>query len=139
MERAPELEALARRLYAAVSTGDPAFFEEYLARGASCVVIGTAPDEWWDDYAGALAAIRTQMAVAGDAVSLTAGDVKAYRQGDVGWVSDRPTFRLGSVAVPCRHTSVFARENGAWRMVQHHFSIGVANEAIFGGEADRLG
>jgi ketosteroid isomerase-like protein len=139
MERSVEIEDLTRELYDAVSRADPSFFEKRLSGGASCVVIGTAPREWWDTAAGALEAIRRQMQSAGATVHLEAGDVRAYRSGDVGWVADRPTLRLGSVEAACRHTSVFVRENGEWRIVQHHFSIGVENERVFDEEAARLG
>jgi hypothetical protein len=139
MERCPDLEALTRKLYEAVSSADVTFFERHLSRGESCVVIGTAPDEWWDDHGGALASIRKQMATAGAAVQLTPGAVRAYRAGDVGWVADRPTLRLGGIGAACRHTSVFLLEDGEWRIVQHHFSIGVANEDVFGEAAARLG
>ena len=139
MERTLELEDLTRELYEAVSRADVAFFERRLSRGASCVVIGTAPHEWWDEAGAALESIRRQMESAGAAVDLVPGEVRAYRSGDVGWVADRPTFRLGKVETPCRHTSVFVRENGEWRIVQHHFSIGVDNEQVFGDEAAKLG
>jgi SnoaL-like protein len=139
MERSPELEDLALKLYEAVSSADAAFFERYLSRGESCVVIGTAPDEWWEDYTAALDPIRKQMASVGDSVELLAGNVRAYRQGEVGWVADQPTLKLGSVAALCRHTSVFVREGGEWRIVQHHFSIGVSNEEVFGSEGAKLG
>lgn len=132
MERSAELEQLTRELYDAVSRGDISFFERHLSRGERCVVIGTAPGEWWDDAPSALESMREQMAAVGDAVDLVAGDVRAYREGDVGWVADRPTFSLAGVDVACRHTSVFVREDGEWRIVQHHFSIGVANEQIGG-------
>lgn len=139
MERSPELEDLTRKLYHAISSADAAFFERYLSRSESCVVIGTAPDEWWEDYAAALDPIRKQMASVGDAVELVAGDVRAYREGEVGWVADQPTLKVGAVAALCRHTSVFVREEGEWRIAQHHFSIGVSNEDVFGSEAGKLG
>lgn len=139
MERSRELEDLTRKLYEAVSSADAGFFERYLSRGETCVVIGTAPEEWWEDCASALDPIRRQMASVGDAVELVAGDVRAYRAGEVGWVADRPTLKVGAVAASCRHTSVFVREGGEWRIVQHHFSIGVANEEVFGSEAGKLG
>jgi SnoaL-like domain len=139
MNRSQELEELTRELYRAVSNGDASFFESRLSRGASCVVIGTAPDEWWEDGTTALDAIRKQMQTAGDAVEVVAGDVRAWSEGDVGWVADRPTFRIGGVEVRCRHTSVFARDQNDWRIVQHHFSIGVTNADAFGTEAARLG
>jgi hypothetical protein len=139
MERAPELEELTRSLYKAVSTADAKFFERYLSQSESCVVIGTAPDEWWDDYATALDPIRKQMAAVGESVELVAGEVRAYREGEVGWVADQPTLKLGSVAALCRHTSVFVRAADEWRIVQHHFSIGVSNDQVFGSEAEKLG
>lgn len=129
---------MTRNLYDAVSKGDISFFERHLSQVQNCVVIGTAPDEWWADSGGALDAIRKQMDAVGGAVNLVAGEVAAYRHGDVGWVADRPTFKLGSAEVVCRHTSVFLREDGDWRIVQHHFSIGVANEDVFGEGAGRL-
>jgi SnoaL-like domain len=138
MERSPELEDLTRKLYAAVSSADAGFFERYLSRSESCVIIGTARDEWWEDYAAALEPIRAQMASVGDAMELVAGDVRAYREGPVGWVADQPTLKLGSVAVLCRHTSVFVLEESEWRIVQHHFSIGVSNCDVFGSEAGKL-
>ncbi len=138
MERSPELEDLTRRLYDAVSCADARFFERYLSRSDSCVIIGTAPGEWWEDYSAALDPIRKQMASVGDAVELVAGDVRAYREGEVGWVADQPTLKLGSVAALCRHTSVFVREGSEWRIVQHHFSIGVLNDDVFGSEGRKL-
>src|SRR5262245_32791399 len=138
MERCTDLENLTLRLYEAVSRGDIAFFEQHLSRSESCVVIGTAPDEWWNDYHAVLDAMRVQMKTAGDAIHLIAGDLVAYRLGDVGWVVDQPQFRLGRVEVLCRHTSVFALEDDEWRIVQHHFSIGVTNEDAFGAEAGKL-
>lgn len=139
MERSAELEDLTRQLYEAVSSADAAFFERYLSQGESCVVIGTAPDEWWEDYAAALDPIRKQMALAGDSVDLLAGNLRAYREGAVGWVADQPTLKLGSVTALCRHTSVFVLEADEWRIVQHHFSIGVTNDQVFGSEAEKLG
>jgi hypothetical protein len=139
MERCADLEALTRQLYEAVSQGDITYFERHLSRGESCVVIGTEPEEWWNDYHAVLEAMRAQMKTAKDAVRLIASNLSAYRHGDVGWVSDRPKLRLGRVEVPCRHTSVFMKEDGEWRIVQHHFSIGVTNEDAFGAEAGKLG
>jgi len=139
MERSLELEELTRKLYEAVSQANKEFFKQYLSGDESCVVIGTAPDEWWDNRDAALQAICAQMETAGNAVLLTEGNLRAYRQGDVGWVADRPTLKVGGVEVRCRHTSVFVREQQWWRIVQHHFSIGVTNEEVFGAEATKLG
>jgi hypothetical protein len=139
MERCRELEDLARQMYEAVTKGDISFFERAVSRDEGLVFIGTAPEEWWGDPAALLDAMRKQIESVGEAATLVAGEVRAWRLGDVGWVADRPVFRLGKVEVRCRHTSIFAREDGKWKIVQHHFSIGVANETAFGPEAARLG
>ncbi len=140
MERCEEVEELTRALYEAVSRADLAWFVERLARTTPLAVVGTAPDEWWDDRATLLHALRAQMEAAGaDSVLLTPGALRADREGDVAWVADRPVLRVGAVSVECRHTAVFVREELEWRLVQHHFSVGVPNEEVFGDEASRLG
>ena len=140
MERCPELEELARQLYDAVSKGDPTFFERHTSRAEGGVFLGTDPTEWWEDAVPFINATVAQMRALGDAVDLVAGDARAYRHGDVGWVADRPTFRLGGVELECRHTSVFVREgDGVWRIVQHHFSLGAPNEDVFRGLERRPG
>ena len=138
MERSTDLENLTRQLYEAVSRSDITFVQQQFRPGEGCVVIGTAPDEWWTDSRGAVNAMREQMKAVGNALRLVPGEVKAYQHGDVGWVADRPKFLLGDTEVPCRHTAVFIREDGRWRIVQYHFSIGIANEDAFGDSAGKL-
>jgi len=125
-------------MYDSISDADPSVFEAYLSRARAGVIIGTASEEWWDDVDDALAAIRAQMASAGGSVHVVAGDLRAFEHQDVGWVADRPHLRVGETDVECRQTSVFVRENGNWRLVQQHFSIGVPNEDAFGDDAAKL-
>ena len=126
-------------MYDGISDADPSVFEEYLSRAQVGVIIGTASGEWWEHADEALAAMRTQMANAGGSVELVAGDLRAFEHQNVGWVADRPHLRVGETAVQCRQTSVFVRENGNWRLVQQHFSIGVPNEDAFGEDGAKLG
>ena len=58
-----------------------------------------------------------------------AGNIQAHSEGSVGWFADQPTLKMadGSEA-PARITGVFRREEGAWKLVQFHFSVGVQNE-----------
>jgi hypothetical protein len=139
MQQSPELEQLTRRMYAGISDADISVFENYLSRAEVGVIIGTAPDEWWENADDALSAMRAQMTNSEGSVDLIAGDVHAYEHQDVGWVADRPQLRVGDTDVECRQTSVFVRENGSWRLVQQHFSIGVPNEKVFGKDAAKLG
>lgn len=134
-----ELKELTLEMYRSLSSGDPSFFEQRLVTDRTCVIIGTAPEEWWDDGKAALDSIRDQMKSVGTALQISAGDIRAHSEGDVGWIADRPTLSIGGVAVPCRHTSVFVRRDGEWRLVQQHFSIGVKNQDAFGSASDLFG
>ena len=54
-------------------------------------------------------------------------------QGDVAWAEGRGRFtRAGGGQRPVRMTGVFVREDGRWKVVQSHASIGVPNDDIFG-------
>jgi hypothetical protein len=53
-----------------------------------------------------------QAAEIGAALRITAGDLVAYQQDNVAWLSDRPTFELadGREVRCCRLTAVWLRE-----------------------------
>ncbi len=64
---------------------------------------------------------------------LTDANPQAYSEGTVGWVADYPKLRLpDGTEIPFRITTVYPKENGAWKMVQWHGSIGVPNEEMVG-------
>ena len=135
MERSPELRDLTLRTYEAMSRGDVAFFERLASRQAGLLAIGTDPDEWWGDYDSLIRALRAQLAEVGGGFPITPGDVQAYREGSVGWAADRATFDFpGQPPLPFRLTLVFHQEEGEWKAVQWHTSLGVANEAVIGKE-----
>jgi hypothetical protein len=66
-----------------------------------------------------------------------AGQLRAYREGSVGWAIDRDAlFRLpDGTEIPFRNTCVFLQEDGEWKLIHGHSSIGVRNEEIFGEDA----
>jgi SnoaL-like domain len=132
MERAPELEDLTQRFYQALADGDAAALEALVSARDGVLHIGTDPAEWWDDSARFRRALRAQaQELAG--VRVSPGPLRAYREGSVGWAADRPTFRLpGGPALPLRVTVVFHQEDGAWKMVQSHASVGARNEDVLG-------
>jgi hypothetical protein len=66
-------------------------------------------------------------------VEIAVRNLQAYSEGSVGWTMDRVTVRLSNGAeLPVRHTRIFHKENGAWKMVHLHVSIAVPNESIGG-------
>jgi ketosteroid isomerase-like protein len=51
--------------------------------------------------------------------------VKAFQEGTVAWLADRPTLTTAEgMRVSARITAVFRREGDDWKIVQSHFSMG---------------
>jgi hypothetical protein len=60
---------------------------------------------------------------------VTPGELLAFECGDIGWVVDRPTIELaGGGRFETRLTFVLHRQDGAWRIVHAHTSVGVEQE-----------
>ena len=113
MQPSPELQDLTSRIAEAVGDGDVAF-------------LGTDPDEWWTDLAGLERALAAQR---GAGVMVIPGDPLAYQEGNVGWAIDRTVrFRIGDQEAPFRFSVVYRHEDGEWKMVHFHSSVGVSNE-----------
>jgi ketosteroid isomerase-like protein len=94
------------------------------------VHIGTDAEEWWTSkqVADAVAAVG-----GADDIQAVSDDTEIHVQGDVAWAEGRGRFTsAGGGERPVRMTAVFAREDGQWKVVQSHASIGVPNEDIFG-------
>jgi adenylate cyclase len=135
MEPSAELKEAVLRLYGAIAAGDIEAVGRAISRNKGMVVIGTDPDEWWSDYGDIVRVFTAQTDEQGGGIPIVAGDVEAYSEGDVGWFADRSLFKLSDgTQIPFRHTGVLHREDGDWRFVQLHASIGVSNEEEFGRE-----
>ena len=135
MEHSDELRDLTLRFYEAAATGDLYFFEQHVSRQDRAVFIGTDPNEWWEGFEAFREAMRAQSeAIGGGGLHIVAGQPRAYQEGNVGWVIDRDAlFRLpDGTEIPFRNTVVFRREEGRWKLVHGHTSIGVRNEELFG-------
>ena len=132
MEQAPELKDVVLRLYEAFSRGDADLMERLTSRQEGLVFIGTDPGEWFEDLASIRHLVQAQ---AGAGITVLPGEVRGYREGPVGWIADRGTFVLPHGGeVPFRLTAVFLREDGDWKLIQEHASIGVSNEEAVGQE-----
>ena len=133
MERSDELRDLTMRFYEATTTGDLSFFDRHVSHQEGVVLVGTDPDEWWEGFGALREAMRAQSEGMGE-MRIVAGELRAYREGDVGWVVDRDaSFRLADgTQIPFRNTLVFRREEGEWKVVHGHSSLGVRNEEMFG-------
>jgi adenylate cyclase len=134
VERSRELRALMLAFYHDWSKGDDAFLD-VLSESEHAVHIGTDPSEWWVGGVGAKALWRQQLDEVGR-FQVEPGDLVTVVHEGTGWVVDNPKviFKNGYV-VDARITSVFVREDdGEWRSVHIHLSVGVANEDAVGME-----
>ena len=132
MEPSLELRELTRRIAQAIGEGDVAFLERHTSRQDGAAFLGTDPDEWWTDLAGVSRALMAQRQAG---VTVLPGTPLAYQEGNVGWAVDREVrFRAGEEEVPFRFSVVYHREDGAWKMVHFHASVGVPNAEALGVE-----
>ena len=114
----------------AQNAGDAGRLRSMLSERPDAVHIGTDAEEWWTStqVVDAVAA-----AGGGDGIRAVADDIDIHVQGDVAWAEGRGRFTsAGGGERPVRMTCVLIRENGQWKVVQSHASIGVPNADIFG-------
>jgi hypothetical protein len=133
MEQSDELRELTLRLYEAEASGDIAFIERHLSRQEGAVYVGGDPNEWWEGFEAFLEAMRAESEAMGG-MQIVSGQLQAYREGTVGWSIDRDAlFRLADgTEIPFRYTCVFVQQDGEWKLIHGHTSIGVRNEELFG-------
>jgi hypothetical protein len=132
MEPSPELQQLTRRIAQAIGDGDVAFLERHTSRQPGIAFLGTDPDEWWTDLQGLRQALMAQREAG---VAILPGEPLAYTEGAVGWAVDRGLrFRVGGEETPFRMSLVYRREQGEWKMVHFHSSLGVTNAEAIGVE-----
>jgi hypothetical protein len=130
MEAAPDLRDVVVESFAAYSAGDLTFLESHISRQPGTHALGADPSEWWPDAAAILKSAEAEVS---DGIRFVPDDIQAWREGSVGWVVapdarfQLPDGREG----PLRYTGVYHLEEGAWRLVQGHWSIGVSNDVAF--------
>jgi adenylate cyclase len=127
MERSAELESLIAAWFDAATKGDPAQVDRYVSRDGGTRLIGSDPDEWLDGQA-AVDFLKRELEASKGGVR-SAADTEAFTEGSVGWASTRLTVTFqGGRSVAARWTAVLHQEDGEWKIVQLHASIGVPNE-----------
>lgn len=131
MKRSSEIEQLMRDVAKALEQGDIAFVEDRTSRQPGTVVIGSAAEEYTRDHDRIFGLYREATPEAPMHVHVRMDEVRGYEQDDVGWADGIGTFERGGDSVEVRHTAVLRREDGRWRLVQTHASIGVPNERLF--------
>jgi uncharacterized protein (TIGR02246 family) len=125
-----EVRAVFDQMIEAQNAGDAERVRSMLSECPDAVHIGTDAEEWWTSkqVVDAVAA-----GGGGDDIRTAADDIDVHVQGDVAWAEGRGRFTsAGGGERPVRMTGVLVREDGQWKVVQSHASIGVPNADIFG-------
>ena len=125
-----EIRKLLDEMIEAQNSGDAPQLRTMLSERPDAVHIGTDAEEWWttSQVIDAAAAVG-----GGDDIRAVADDFDIHVHGDIAWIEGRGRFtRADGAERPVRMTGVVAREDGQWKVVQSHASIGIPNADIFG-------
>ncbi len=134
MQPSPELREIITGWFTSVASGDSSWADRHISRSAGVRLIGTDPSEW---LAGAEVAafLKEEVRAMAGVVQVAPGETEAFVEGTVGWGVARPTLTMpGGMEVHPRWGAVFHREEGEWKLVQLHASVGVSNAELFGME-----
>jgi ketosteroid isomerase-like protein len=132
MRRSAEVRDALLRFYEVFPAGDLEDFAQIIVReNEGVVVIGTDPAQWTEGREQWIAA-REAVVHEMEGLRLEAGEEPhCYEEGSMGWVADRPRVVLpDGNAISTRLTGVVRREEGEWRLVHIHISVGVPDEEV---------
>jgi ketosteroid isomerase-like protein len=134
MNPSEELKNIMMHFYQSMTTGDISAVDLLFSRQIGVLAIGSDPNEWWEGY-GMITRVFKEQFQEMSGAQMKAGELQAFVEGTVGWVVDHPTLHLpNGQEVAFRGTVVFHNEDGDWKIVHTHHSIGVPNEDIVGKE-----
>ena len=120
------------RFYDRISASDVSAFEELVSRDPSTLVIGTAPGEWVTERE------RLRYGFEAEGLRIEAGPRPAgYEEGSLGWFVDEPVYHFPGDAgrMRTRLSAVLRQEDGRWKIVHMHVSVGVPDEEVVESQA----
>ncbi len=129
-EQSSEVEQVVRDMLDAVARSDVEAIGRGTSREPGVVGIGSDAHEWAEGYDDIMRIWSESTPDAELGVKIGLDEVKGYREGSVGWASGRGYFELEGKRVPVRMTIVVHEEDGGWKAVQSHASIGVPNDQM---------
>jgi hypothetical protein len=125
MRQSEEVRDAMLRFCEKLSAGDVASSDDLVSQEPATLIIGTSPGEWVTERD------RMRFGFEAEGVRLEAKDPVGYEEGSLGWVVDQPAFVFpdGSV-MQTRLTVVMRQEEGRWKLVHMHLSVGVPDEQV---------
>jgi ketosteroid isomerase-like protein len=131
VERSRDLENLVVAWFDAASSGDASLVEAHVSPSDGTRLIGSDPGEVFSGGSAVAQFLKGEVEGAGGTATFSPADVEAFSEGSVGWATTNLTITLpdGKHVSP-RWSAVFHMEDGVWKFVQTHASIGIANDDI---------
>ena len=91
-------------------------------------IIGSDFKHWFEGYE---AICNFYTPADGTPLNIRVDVLKAYSEGTVGWTVDRVwLIQPNGDEIPIRHTRIFHKEDGAWKIVHNHISVAISDEKI---------
>jgi ketosteroid isomerase-like protein len=128
--QSPEIEQVLRDTLDAMVRSDVDEIGRHTSRDACVLSIGSDASEWAEGYDEIMRLFRESIPEGELGVKVGLDDVKAFCEGSVGWAAGHGYFEMEGKRVPVRLTAVVHQEDGDWKAVQSHASIGVPNEQM---------
>lgn len=129
-ERSPQIEQVLRDTLDAMVRSDVEEIGRRTSRDACVLSIGSDAREWAEGHDAIMRLFREATPEGELGVRVGLDDVKGFREGSVGWAAGHGYFEMEGKRVPVRLTAVLHEEDGDWKAVQSHASIGVPNERM---------
>ena len=131
MQESPAIKDAMARSWKSMSAGDATAAAELITASAPAIVVGTGPGEGRDGADAWRQGVKdTIEGMPG--VGIEPGpNPRAYEENGVGWLTDEPTWILpDGTRISTRVTTVWRKEEGAWRAVHLNLSVGVPDEKL---------
>jgi adenylate cyclase len=131
VDRSAELEHIVVAWFENASRGDASLVATHTSQSGGTRLIGSDPGEFFRGGSAVTQFLNSQVEGAAGNASFTPGDVEAFCEGTVGWATANLAIRLpNDTQVSPRWSGVFHMEDGVWKFVQMHVSIGISNEDV---------
>jgi adenylate cyclase len=128
MQDSSQVREAVERFWNLIGAADLDGLGDALTAGPIAQVIGSAPGEGHDDRETWIAGFRS-MIEAMPGVRVDPGPTRGYANGDTGYAIGEPTWHLpGDMTLQMRSTFVLQREDGEWKVVHLHASVGIPDE-----------
>jgi class 3 adenylate cyclase len=139
IRRSPELEAVNRRIWMAFARADDAALRNMMVTDPAMRFLLSGDEDWLEG--DEVVPILRERSRTIEILSLEFDRLEAYEVGDFGWSACTVTTLNGDGETRSfRQTGVYAIEDGIWKAVQIHTSVGVPPQDVWGVElADSLG